>query len=480
MKESESARGRNEEIWSFEPLRKELRHRPLVLAFLGLAAGLSAGFNLLNPAYLILLLPVLRDRRSWMIVTLFAVLGFLLKPTVQPQILVPGGVFDGTAKVISVPQDIRETVRVIVETPERRYRLVLPASSDINLGDVVRLRAAIAPLPTGAVPQRLETAVLRPQGPLHVLSRGAEVWKWATRARQRFLAFVEAHCDASVTGVVQALTFNVTADIGDDTYERLKKTGTIHIVSASGMHVAIVSIVLAWLLLRTPLPRWGQLSVLLLALFFYAVAAGFNPPMIRAVLTMTVASSAYLFSREPDGLSALALAGVCTVLYEPEAVGNVGFLLSYLSVAALIAFAREPRQTATLKGAGLELVRTTFRASLVAWIATAPIVASEMRQLSLVSLVTNALIFPLLPAVVAGSLAAWGTSVLLPASLGILKLVAEPAAKWIYSVVDVMGAWPWASIATPHLPSWSLVLAYAMLACLYRPKLRPAEALTVW
>lgn len=409
-----------------------------------------------------------------------AFVGFLIRPTVQPQIVVTGGVFQGSVKVITVPQDVRESIRVVVQAPERRYRLILPVRSDVNLGDVLSLRAAIAPLPDGAVPQRLETAVLRPQGPLHVVSRGAEVWKWATRARQAFLAFVEAHCDAVVTGVVQALTFNVTADLSNDTYERLKKTGTIHIVSASGMHVTIVSLVLAWLLLRTPLPRWAQLVALLATLFFYAVAAGFNPPMIRAVLTVAIASFAYLFSREPDGLSALALAGVCTLLYEPEAVGNVGFLLSYLSVAALIVFAREPRQASTLAGTGVELLRTTFRASWIAWVATSPLVASETGQLSLISLVTNALIFPLLPAVVAGSLAAWATSIVLPTSLGILKLVAEPAAKWIYTVVDVMGSWPWASITTPHLPAWSLVLAYALMACLYRPKLRPAETLTVW
>jgi len=82
----------------------------------------------------------------------------------------------------------------------------------------------------------------------------------------------------------------------------------------------------------------GPVAPACVALFFYAAAAGFHAPMLRSVTMVLVASFAYALRREPDALSALALAGVINLLVEPEAVSSLGFQLSYVAVAALLMF----------------------------------------------------------------------------------------------------------------------------------------------
>lgn len=480
MKKSESGLARNEGNWSCEPLRRELEHRPLVLAFLAFSAGLSSGFSPLNFLYAILLGPLVRGARNWSVFAAALLVGWVLKPELQSPIVVTGGVFQGQAHVITVPEDARGRIKLIVQTPERRYRLVLPNGTDVNLGDTLWLRAQIQPLPDGAVPQRLESASLRPEGPVRLVRKGWWPWRLATRLRASFLSFIESFGNPSTVGLVQALSFNVTGDLGDTTYDRLKRTGTIHVVSASGMHVTIISAILAWILLRLPLPRWSQLLLLVLGLTLYAAAAGLHPPMVRAVATVVVGSFAFAFSREPDALSALAAAGVGTLLLEPEAVGNIGFLLSYLSVAGLVMFSPHPRTTRSVASWSREWIRAGVLTSFVAWVATTPLIASELGQVSVVSLIANLLIVPVLTFSVAGSLAAWVLSIVTPVGVGLLKFVVEPLTGWVLAVVDTMGSLPWAAIATPRLPAWALVFAYVALASLYRPRRRSAEELTVW
>ena len=257
-------------------MKGELAGRPTVVAFLGLCAGVSSGFNPWNALVALVLVPALWRSKALIVLAFATGLGLWIRPEPSPAIVVPGGVFDGVARVVTVPQTVRSGISSIVEGRGSHYRLVLPAGADVSMGDELRLRADIAALPQRAVRQHLEVAVLRPTGPVAVVREGFPAWRWALGFRRSFLSFLEAHADPVLVGLVDALCVNVTGDLGPQLYDDLRRSGTIHIVSASGLNVAIMSVLFAWLLLVSPLPRWAQLSVLTFGLFLYAAAAGFH------------------------------------------------------------------------------------------------------------------------------------------------------------------------------------------------------------
>lgn len=463
--------------------RQELVNRPVLVTFLGLAVGLSSGFQASNALFGLLLLPLLW--RHWTMVAFASALtlGVLVRPLPVPAVRVDGGVFEGQAHVLEVPVHDRNFLRTVVQSDGRRYRLRLPLDSDVNLGDTVRLRALVRPLPERAIRGRLEVASLEPMTPVERVVPGPGIWQASMAARRSFIGFVSSHADTRLTGLLQALCFNVGGDLGDTLYADLKTTGTVHVISASGLHVVIVGLTVAWLLSRVPLPRWAQLALLAALLGLYAAATGLHSPMVRSVVMVLVTSSALLFRREPDGLSALAASGVANLLWIPEDVADVGFQLSYLAVAGLILFGSpkfmwKPNGIASWAGACLASVGWT---SLVASVAVTPLIAHTFGQVSVVSVIANVLIVPVVPLVMVGCLVAWLCSgVLLPVAVGLLKTAIEPLAAWIVAVVESLADVPVASFAVPPFSTYWLIPAYILMAMLYSRSRRPAEETGLW
>ncbi|MBS1713613.1 MAG: ComEC/Rec2 family competence protein [Armatimonadetes bacterium] len=454
-------------------MREELVRRPLVIAFLGLCAGLSSGFSAWNAAWALLLVPLLWRRWGLAVLAGAVALGLILKPEPRTPVIVKGAVYQGTVTVVDVPTTGRGRTTAIVSGRDRPYRLYLPPDSPANLGDVLALRALVVPLPKKAVRHHLEVAALAPEGRIVDVSRGSPVWRWAVGFRRSFLDHVERHVDPAAVGMVEALCMNVTDDIGSGTYEDLRRTGTIHVVSASGLHVTVLCVALAWLLMALPLPKWVQNVLLVSGLFLFAAAAGFHPPMLRSVLMVLVATSAYVVRREADAFSALALAGTADLLWRPADVADLGFQLSFLAVGALIAFGgpapdtETPRLASRIGQWGCALAR----ASLVATLASLPLLASTFGEVSVVGTVANLLVIPVLPLVVVGAIASWAVSWWsLPVSVGVLKLVVEPTTGWISATVESVARWPFASLPVPPVPTFWLVPLYAALACLYEPR----------
>ena len=461
-------------------MQQELAQRPIVCYFLGLCAGLSCGFSPWNGAVVLVFVPLLWRQRSLLVLLAAFLVGVLARPQPQPLVKVSGGFFAGQALVVTVPSTVRSGLATVVESEGKRYRLFLPASSPVNLGDIVKLRGAIVPLKPEAKPQKLEVASLRLESPVQTVHQGFWGWKAAMQVRRSFVAFIETNCQPVLVGLLNALSFNVTGDLGEDLNQSLRSTGTMHIVSASGLHVAIVSGALAWLLLMAPVPRWAQLLVLVGLLAFYAAAAGFHPPMIRAVAMVMVASFAYAFGREPDALSALALVGTCNLLWEPEAVAALGFQLSYLAVGFLVLFGTLPRIPDGLVARISSVARSLVRTSVVATVATAPLLAYAFGEIPVLSVLSNLLVLPFLMVVVVGSLVAWILSGVASVGVFVLRFLVEPVGGWILAVIEKIGSWDASVVSVPPFSPLWVVFVYFCLAALFAPIKRPADTLTQW
>lgn len=449
----------------------------MLVCFLGLAAGLASGFQWTNTLFVLVLVPVLWKTRSLLTLALAVAVGVIARPQIQQTVAIGGGVFQGEAVVINVPLTQRDSIVMVVQAGSKRYRIRLPATSDVNQGDRILINAEIVPLSNRAVRQRLEVGELRPQEPVTVVSRGFWGWRWGMAVRRGFMAFVEQNADIRVIGLVEALALNVTGELSDATVEDLKTSGTIHIVSASGLHVTIVSVAIAWFLLALPVPRWAQLAVLAVGLTVYATAAGFHPPMFRSVVMVMAFSVAYLFAREPDALSALALSGVANVAMEPEAVASMGFLLSYTAVAALLLFGSDRLRLS--EGSVLQKVKNSAFAaaqtSTVATIGTAPLLAYIYGQVPLISILSNLLVIPVIPIIVVGSLVCSAVWPIWPGlAVGGLKLIVEPLTGWIMQAVQMTGSLNWAVLKTPPFSPYWLLPIYLCLAALYKPTRRAA------
>jgi competence protein ComEC len=249
----------------------------------------------------------------------------------------------------------------------------------------------------------------------------------------------------------------------------------VHIVSASGLHVGLIALLLLWALSLFPIPRWLQLAVLACVLALYAVASGLHPPVVRASIMAFVLAAAYLVRREPDMMSALALAAVVQILWDARAVFDPGFQISFVVVAAFALFSF---RASAPKGSPREKLKLNLRnglgGAILATVASAPLAAYSFGSVSFTSVVANLAIVVVLPVLVVGAMLAHLLSfAVAPLGVGLMVGLVGPLAGWLDFVTESLGG-EWAAVSVPAFSGYWLLLVYGLMLVLWRPRLRPA------
>ena len=164
--------------------------------------------------------------------------------------------------------------------------------------------------------------------------------------RQRWVDRVDAVLgDRPGAALLKALTVGATADLRDDDWEAFRRTGTTHLVAISGFNLALAAgfafFALRWLWalswrasLACPAQRVAAVGAALFAVF-YALLAGFEAPVARALWMLLVLLLISLLRRPPAPGHALAWAWLAIVAADPCAVLTPGLWLSFGAVAAI-------------------------------------------------------------------------------------------------------------------------------------------------
>ena len=190
------------------------------------------------------------------------------------------------------------------------------------------------------------------------------------------------------SSLLAGIVLGSKSGLPNDVYQNLQKTGTLHMVVASGMNVTIVgSTLLSFFLLFTS--RHLALIFAFLGIWFYVLLAGAEIPVIRAGMMGTLAFLAAGLGREADGWRGLGLAAAVLLLIDPLSLFDLGFQLSFTATAGILFFGRKisnlliwvPRQ-----------LRPDLAQTLGAQIATLPLILINFGQYSLFSLPANLLV----------------------------------------------------------------------------------------
>jgi competence protein ComEC len=286
-------------------------------------------------------------------------------------------------------------------------------------------------------------------------------------------------------GVVSALAIGERQGISQGQWDIFRRTGTTHLVAISGLHVGMVS-GLVFFVFRRLWARLGRLPLYwpaqqaaavaaLAAALVYAALAGFSIPTQRTVIMIGVVMVALLRQRHRAPGTTLTTALLCVLLYDPLAVMNAGFWLSFGAVAAILfgMNQRVGREAWWLRMGKLHL--------LVA-VALVPPLLILFQQVSLVSPLANLIAVPwvtlgVVPLVLTGCAA----QVLWPALGDPLLRLAETLLSWLWPLLERM-ATPDALQWTQSVPAgWTIVAALIGVILLIAPRGLPGRWLgLVW
>jgi ComEC/Rec2-related protein len=456
-------------------MREVFIRRPLILAALGLVLGIVAAAHWVAALLLFVLLLLVRELRAAAICAVAFTFGVLLAPPVISPLLSKQWL-DAEVRVSSVPRPYPTETVAEIEVKGEKLMMSGPPNLHIELGQEIHIRGRVQPLDEGSnrladrgIRGRIWVNGVTATRPAPWIDHVGQHW------RDSFIAFADRSLPPRAAAAVEAVCFNVQSKLDPSDREEFSRAGTVHVISASGLHVGILVILLLGLMSLLPIPRSASLIIVGVVLLFYAIASGLHPPVIRAAMMAAVLSVAYLARREPDLLSAISLAAIAQMIWDSTAIYDAGFQLTFVVLAAVALFSYRTRPVA-------KAARNTFvehakfyisRAALVTVVA-APLIAYDFGAVSLPSVVANALTVIVLPPLVVAAMAAHLIS-FLSASIaaGLMAVVVQPLSGWLLFVTDHFGG-DWASLTVPAFSGYWVLLAYGLMLLVWRLRLRPA------
>ncbi|MFH1022716.1 MAG: ComEC/Rec2 family competence protein [Planctomycetota bacterium] len=314
---------------------------------------------------------------------------------------------------------------------------------------------------------------------------GFPVLRFFDRLADRVEAAMDAALPPDQAAFLKGLLLGERAALDESLNDAFLRTGTIHFLAVSGLHVVLVAAFLRWplALLRVGEP-WSALAVGMLT-WGYVFLVGFSPSALRAAVGTSIYLGAGLAGREGDFLSTLAWSALAILVARPLDIGDYGFQLSFLSVLGIVLFSPPIERWLASRGgeaarlreeaapAWRRFLRRAFRKAVAvtaaACLVTTPLVAAYFHLVSFSVLPGNLVLAPLVAAVMAAGFAGMVVAVVLPAAVAAPFLALAGAGAWLIGeVVRTIAAVPGGSFFTASPPvalllAWYLLLAWAAL-----------------
>ena len=257
-------------------------------------------------------------------------------------------------------------------------------------------------------------------------------------------------------GVLSALILGKASAIDREVMQNYARAGVVHVLAVSGMHVALIYMLLKPLFERL----WGRskarrLKTIIPAvlLWLYAAMTGFSPSVLRAAWMFSFVIVADNFGLRNTIYNTMAASALLLLMMDPMIAFSMGFMLSYLAVLGIAAIHPAFHRLFYFQSRIGKWLWELTSISVSAQLATLPLTLYLFHQFPTWFMITNVMVIPLSTIVLYLALAYFALLACAPLASFIAGLVGlltrimndlmEWSAHWPYALIEGVYWEPW-------------------------------------
>lgn len=284
--------------------------------------------------------------------------------------------------------------------------------------------------------------------------------------KQNFIESLVSVIPEPQVGLGTGLLLGVKSGLGEDIEQDFRRTGIIHIVVLSGYNVMLV-VAFIMFCFSFLLPFRFRVVTGILAIVSFALIVGLSATVVRASIMAVLVLLSQVLGRRYNVSRALLLAGATMIFINPYLlVYDIGFQLSFMATLGLILIVPQFESTVMTNKSKLGL-REFFMATVATQIAVLPLLMYHIGQVSLISVLVNVLVLPVVP-----------LAMLLTFFTGLLGFVSVPLASlvgyiatlslsYILLLADWFAGLPFAAVTVPQFSATGVFMLYAAMAAFW-------------
>ncbi len=196
-----------------------------------------------------------------------------------------------------------------------------------------------------------------------------QFWWIVYQLQNTIIYSIEKQFDFPNSALILGMTFGIERDFGKQIKDQLAKAGVMHIVVASGFNISLIISLFATLTRRFSLKV--RIMITLVGMFVYCAIAGFEPPIVRALIMAIGIMIARLLGRQRDSFLWLIYSAIVMIIINPSYIGSVSFQLSFAATFGIIVFSSSLEKRLKMLP---DLLRESAASTIPAYICTLPII----------------------------------------------------------------------------------------------------------
>jgi competence protein ComEC len=353
--------------------------------------------------------------------------------------------------------------------------------SKLTIGDVVEVNGFVNEVKPPAnlgefdyktylANQRIFQTIYIPEGGVAILtSSGFSVHKLADETRKwAEVAIERLKLEPSKEGIVKALLLGLKSDLTESTKLSFARTGAMHVLAVSGLHVGIIFAVFHLLFKGLKEKRFGQGTygtLMIVGVWGFAFITGLAPSVNRAAIMFTILIVGKSLKRDVNTYNSIAASAFLMLISNPYLIFDVGFQLSYSAVAGIVFF--HPKIYAWFNHLPnwLDKCWSLTAVAIAAQISTLPFTLIYFHQLPSYFWLSNIIVIPAATIILYMGMAYLFTSQLFPVT-NLFSRLLDMVLEVMQSGISWLSNLPGAVIGNIHLSQLSIVMLLVSLLSL--------------
>lgn len=317
----------------------------------------------------------------------------------------------------------------------------------------------------------------RPKIELLNRDKGNKFYSSLLRIKNKFNNNINRLIPFPQAGLLSGLILGGNGGLSKDLQNNFSRTGMTHIVAVSGYNVTIVAEYLMLLGIFLGLWRKQAFWFAVFGILLFVLMTGMTASAVRAGVMGTLLLWAMKNGRLANSQNAIVFAAAIMLFFNPLLLRyDIGFQLSFLATIGII-YIYPMIEGKLNRNSKIFWIWEILFLSLSAQIFVLPIILYNFQTLSLLSLVANVLILPIIPlTMLLGFLMAIANFIFTPLATVLAWLTYTPL-KYEVEIIQLLGNLKYSALEIKNFPWWGVVIWYIILIQIIIFFQRPKETL---
>lgn len=210
--------------------------------------------------------------------------------------------------------------------------------------------------------------------------------------RKKFLKVLDTALSEENSSMIKSIILGESSYLDKTTLESFRELGISHVLAVSGLHVGIISAFFLFIFTILRLDKRLSTIITITIIWGYGYILGFPPSVLRASIIFTVLIISNLTLRRYDAVNSILFGAFILLIFRPLWIFNIGFQLSFVSALSLVLFTKRIELLLKVNNK----IRKLISPVLAVQIGILPLLSYHFNSVSLVAIVTNLVLVPIL------------------------------------------------------------------------------------